>query len=210
MKVLTSIVSAGVCFLLVCAANAGLAKGTTEALSGEGTATTVREASGSVSGHSEGADRSVSTRIAPKKLAVVSAGTSLTVRIGQPVGTKTAKEGDRFTGTLAAPVLIDGKTILPRGSKIEGLVIRSQRGLGPAGKPELKLKLTHIAVRNRFLPVSSNHYSVRADRESRFKGSGKEKTQMLKNVVVTESDILIRPGTRLVFFLLNPLAVGVP
>ena len=200
MKGFISIVSAFVCFWFVSAASTGPAAGTT----------LFQTASTAAPAYPAGATHPIIDRNAPKKLAVVSAGTSLTVRMGQPVGTKAMKQGDLFTGTLAAPVLIDGKTILPRGSKIEGRVIRSHRGLGPAGKPELALKLTHIAAQHRFLPVSSNQYSIMPGRENRLKGLEKGKSLALKNILVTESDILIRPGARLVFFLTNPLAVGIP
>jgi hypothetical protein len=51
---------------------------------------------------------------------VVPAGTTLTVRLGQALGSKISSPGESFTATLAAPVEVDGKTVIPSGATARG------------------------------------------------------------------------------------------
>ena len=44
------------------------------------------------------------------------AGTVLTVRLGQAVGSKISTPGQTFTATLASPVMVDGRTAIPAGA----------------------------------------------------------------------------------------------
>src|SRR5678816_2307575 len=54
----------------------------------------------------------------PAKPLVVPAGTVLTVRLGQTVGSKISSPGQTFSATLASPVVVDGKTAIPSLSLI--------------------------------------------------------------------------------------------
>src|SRR6185437_4393057 len=51
------------------------------------------------------------------------AGTDLRVRLDQDLGSKISHAGDSFTATVADPVVVDGQTVIPRGSQAEGTVI---------------------------------------------------------------------------------------
>src|ERR1700690_41923 len=53
---------------------------------------------------------------------IVPAGTALTVRLGQAVGSKISQAGQSFSGTLANSVVIDGKTAIPAGAAATGTV----------------------------------------------------------------------------------------
>src|SRR3981189_3583934 len=44
---------------------------------------------------------------------VVPAGTTLTVRLGESVGSKISAPGQSFSATLASPVTVDGNTVIP-------------------------------------------------------------------------------------------------
>ena len=54
---------------------------------------------------------------------VVPAGTSLVVRMGNTIDTKTAHDGDSFTGTLAHSVAVDGVVAIPSGAGVAGTVV---------------------------------------------------------------------------------------
>src|SRR5690349_22050017 len=53
---------------------------------------------------------------------VIPAGTVITVRIQQALGSKTSHEGDRFDASVAQPITIGGKTVVPTGSTASGQV----------------------------------------------------------------------------------------
>jgi len=77
---------------------------------------------------------------------VVPAGTTLTVRLGQTVGSKISQPGQSFSATLSSPVEIDGYTVIPSGATARGVVVDAK----PLGKFKggavLELKLSSIAV----------------------------------------------------------------
>ncbi len=82
---------------------------------------------------------------APKHL-VVPAGTVLTVRLGQSVGSKISSSGQTFTATLASPVSVDGKTAIPAGATASGTVVDAKPLGRFKGGASLQLRLTSIAV----------------------------------------------------------------
>ncbi len=82
---------------------------------------------------------------APRAL-VVPAGTVLTVRLGQSVGSKISSSGQTFTATLASPVSVDGKTAIPAGATASGVVVDAKPLGRFKGGASLQLRLTSIAV----------------------------------------------------------------
>jgi hypothetical protein len=54
---------------------------------------------------------------------VVPAGTILTVRLAQSVGSKTSQPGETFAATVATPVEVRGKTAIPAGASAAGTVV---------------------------------------------------------------------------------------
>jgi len=59
---------------------------------------------------------------APKPI-VVEAGTPIRVTVDQSVSSKTSTPGDHFEASLAAPVIVDGKVVVPSGARARGTVI---------------------------------------------------------------------------------------
>jgi hypothetical protein len=77
---------------------------------------------------------------------VVPAGTTLTVRLGQALGSKISNSGDSFTATLAAPVEVGGKTVIPSGATARG-VVTDAKALGRfKGGAVLQIKLNSVTV----------------------------------------------------------------
>ena len=98
---------------------------------------------------------------------VVPAGTMLTVTLDQTVGTKNNQSGDRFDASLAAPITVDGKEIVPSGAKAAGTVVTAT----PAGrlKGGSMLALTLDSIR-----VNGQKYSIETSQfEQAGKGRGK-------------------------------------
>ncbi len=75
---------------------------------------------------------------------IVPAGTALTVRLGQAVGSKISQAGQSFSGTLANSVVIDGKTAIPAGAAATGTVTDAKPLGRFAGGASLTLQLTSI------------------------------------------------------------------
>lgn len=83
---------------------------------------------------------------APQPL-VIPAGTRLTIRTGQALGSKSSQTGQTFLGTLAQPVSVKGRSALPAGSSVSGTVVTAKAKGKIKGEGQLDLTLTSIAVR---------------------------------------------------------------
>lgn len=98
---------------------------------------------------------------------VIPVGTTLTVTLDQTVGTKNNESGDRFDASLAAPITVDGKEVVPSGAKAVGTVVTAT----PAGrlKGGSMLALTLDSIR-----VNGEKYSIETSQfEQAGKGRGK-------------------------------------
>jgi hypothetical protein len=80
---------------------------------------------------------------------VVPAGTSLTVRLGQTLSSKTSQAGQTFLATLAQPVTVNGRTAIPAGATVSGTVITAKEKGKIKGEGELSIALTSVTVKGR-------------------------------------------------------------
>src|SRR5262245_50290218 len=58
----------------------------------------------------------------PTETVNIPSGTALTVVMIDAVGTDSSKPGDTFTGSLGEPVVVNGKTVIAKGTKVRGRV----------------------------------------------------------------------------------------
>lgn len=76
----------------------------------------------------------------------IPAGTTLTVRLGQQLGSKISQPGQTFAASLANDLAVDGKTVIPAGANASGTVVDA-KALGKLkGAAVLELQLTSISV----------------------------------------------------------------
>ncbi len=109
----------------------------------------------------------------PPQPIVVPTGTVLTVRIVQPLSSKTSQAGGTFSATMAHPITIDGKTVIPQGAKAFGIVRDAKKAGKFKGGAVLSLGLTSIIV-------DGQHYNIVTDDASQeTKGKGKRTTGLM-------------------------------
>ena len=89
---------------------------------------------------------SAETRAPEPQPVVVPAGTTLTVRLGQSVGSKISSPGDSFSATLASAVTVDGNTVIPAGAAARGTVVDAKPLGRFKGGALLELRLTSVTV----------------------------------------------------------------
>jgi len=82
---------------------------------------------------------------APKPM-IVPAGTVITVRLGQSVGSKISSPGQTFTATVATPITVEGTTVVPAGATASGTVVDAKPLGRFKGGAVLHLRLTSITV----------------------------------------------------------------
>jgi hypothetical protein len=98
---------------------------------------------------------------------VVPAGTALTVRVGQALGSKTSQTGQTFLATLAQPVTVGGRTAIPGGATVSGTVINAKAKGKFKGEGELSLALMSVTVKGKTYSIQTSPL------DSSVKGKGK-------------------------------------
>lgn len=113
---------------------------------------------------------------APPPTLVIPAGTRLRVRLDQDLGSKISQPGESFDATVADDVVVDGRTVIPRGARAEGVVVDA-KALGRfKGGAELALRLERVHTRWGTYPVSTSTMSQvesgKGRRTAEFAGGG--------------------------------------
>ena len=89
----------------------------------------------------------------------IPAGTTLTVRLGQALGSKLSQAGQTFTATLANPVDIGGKPVIPAGANATGAVVDAKPLGRFKGGASLQVQLTSITVGGVDQPIQTTAVS---------------------------------------------------
>jgi hypothetical protein len=93
--------------------------------------------------------------------------------LDQAISTKTATAGAPFTATVAQPIVMGGKTVVPTGSRTQGVVEDSKSPGKFKGEGVLTVKLTKLTVQGITYPVDAESST------STQKGKGKRSTAMI-------------------------------
>ena len=104
----------------------------------------------------------------------IQAGTSLAIRIDQRISVKTSHPGDTFTGEVVEPVVDpNGNAIVPKGTRVGGVIDEAHKRGHFKGASVLELRLTSMTL-------NGTEYHLRtADLTERKKGKGKRSAAMI-------------------------------
>ena len=103
----------------------------------------------------------------------IPSGTVIPVRITQTLDSATTQLGDKFTGTLAADIVIDGLTAIRQGTSVTGRVTDAQEAAHYKGSSLLSIELSSINRREGSLTATSDPYTVQG------KGRGKNTAEKI-------------------------------
>jgi hypothetical protein len=108
---------------------------------------------------------------AGKSDALVPAGSAVTVRLNDPIDSDINHAGETFQASLAEDLIVDGKTVAPRGADAIVKVVRVEQSGKLRGREEVALALDQITIDGKKYPVTSGFAQVSG--ESRGKESAK-------------------------------------
>lgn len=107
------------------------------------------------------------------------AGSALTVKLQNTLTTFSSKRGDTFSARVTQPVLVDGKTVIPVGTTVEGKVTKVDEPRRIAGKPTIGILPQSLVLPNgdRYtldatLVDTSMRGGTDVNTEGQFKGAG--------------------------------------
>jgi hypothetical protein len=86
---------------------------------------------------------------------VIPAGTSVRVRLAQTVDTKRWRAGQSFHAHLAAPVTVDGRVIVPRGTLFIGHIVESKPSGRLKGRATISLALDSFRMDGHLYPIAT-------------------------------------------------------
>ncbi len=88
-------------------------------------------------------------------------GTNLVVVVNQSLSSATNHAGDRFDASLAAPLVIDGKTVLPKGAPVTGEVTAAKESGRLQNPGYLRLTLRAIEVGGKEVALETGAISLK-------------------------------------------------
>jgi hypothetical protein len=100
-------------------------------------------------------DADASQPAAPQPI-VVPAGTTLTVRLGEALDSRSSEAGQSFSATLDQDVVVGGQTVIAAGASVTGKVVSARPAGALAGEANLQLKLTSVNVDNANLRLATS------------------------------------------------------
>lgn len=107
-------------------------------------------------------------RPSPAPEIVIPRGTALRVRLSHAVSTEANRPGDPFTATLDEALVIDGKTVLAKGTGLRGTIRESDDSGRLTGRAVLALTLESVAWNGRTYALrTETHRSVSASHKKR-------------------------------------------
>jgi hypothetical protein len=97
----------------------------------------------------------------------VPAGTVLNVRVDEALSTVRNQSGDRFTGTLTNPLIVNGQTVVPEGTRLTGHVVENLQAGVFKGRAGLMLALDSFQVSGRSYAIEMTGATCQADHKHR-------------------------------------------
>src|ERR1039457_1197770 len=116
----------------------------------------------------------------------VPAGTALMVRLDTTLATFSNRVGDPFQGKVTQPVVVNGSTLIPLGSTVEGRVTKVSEPRRISGRPTLGILPEAVILptgERYFLDatlVDTNIHGTDVNQEGQFKGLGHDRRDTLE------------------------------
>jgi hypothetical protein len=102
-------------------------------------------------------------KVEAAKPVIIPAGTTLSVVLSTSLSSDKNNAGDVFTGNLAEAVVVDGKTILDKGTAVEGKVVSADGAGKVKGVGKLSLTLTGATVGGKAVALETKTHAAEAE-----------------------------------------------
>lgn len=95
----------------------------------------------------------------------VPAGTRLIIRMSDSIDSSRHSVGHRFRGQLEGAIVIDGITVLPRGTQLHGRITGQQQSGRAVGSSNLSADFTDVILDDQFFPISTGTLAAQGGSE---------------------------------------------
>ena len=101
---------------------------------------------------------SATSPTAPEKI-VVPYGTVLAVRLTESLSSDLNEKGDNFIASLASPILVDDRVVVPEGAGIKGRVVEVESAGRFSGRPAILIEVTRLGFNGNSYDLRTSQYS---------------------------------------------------
>jgi hypothetical protein len=131
----------------------------------------------------------------PTTMITLPKGTAISAAARQTLATDKNKVGDTFAASLTAPIQVDGKTVIPKGTQVTCRIVK-------VNKHEIKVTLASVAIHGKSYPLDSNSI-VGPKSQPKTDAQGADKAKANKDVT------LLAAKSKLTFKLAKPATIPV-
>ncbi|MGO9254710.1 MAG: hypothetical protein ACLQU1_00170 [Bryobacteraceae bacterium] len=85
----------------------------------------------------------------------LAAGTNFVIRLIDSVDSQTASQGQSFAASMDQPVVVNGRTVIPRGANAVMRLVDTTPSGTFTGRTELALALISVKVNDRYVPINT-------------------------------------------------------
>ena len=86
---------------------------------------------------------------------VIPAGTTISIRTTNALGSETSQTGDTFAASLLEPIEIHGKVVAPKGADVMGKVVDAKKKGKIKGEARLQVTLTSLNIKGQRYPIQT-------------------------------------------------------
>lgn len=135
----------------------------------------------------------------PTTMVTVPKGTAISATVGQTLTSNKNHAGDTFAAKLTTPIQIEGKTVIPKGAKVVGRVVKVK-------SKEMKVTLASVELHGKSYELETN--SVAQSAKNQAKNGPKDSAQA-KGKAVTKDVTTLPAQSQLSFKLAKAVIIPV-
>jgi len=94
----------------------------------------------------------------PPQKVTIPTGTTLAVRLVDPIDSETNQQGQTFRATLDSPLAVEGDVAIPAGYDVQGHIIELKSAGKFAGQSVVALQLDRISVNGKYYNIQTDQY----------------------------------------------------
>jgi hypothetical protein len=135
----------------------------------------------------------LATRPADAKV-LLPAGTAIRMKLTSAISTRDSKAGDIFLGRVSQDVIVEGKTVIPAGSNLNGRITSISDPRRFAGRPSIELTPYWVTLSSgKVLSIAAtvvdtgNPHSLKVNDEGRIKGPGVSRQDKVEFIAATSA-----------------------
>ncbi|HEY7616000.1 MAG TPA: hypothetical protein VH744_04295, partial [Terriglobales bacterium] len=92
----------------------------------------------------------------------IPAGTAVSVHLDKALSSATARVGDSFAAVLDQPLILHGRTIAARGTKLSGEILAAKASSDSADPGYMRLTLKQMSLESRWIPIRTSSIFMKA------------------------------------------------